>query len=283
MWRLPVGTITAVTLATLAAVAPLSAAEDFDCNDRYTGPSTGRVIAPPPMVPKAPSGFDIAFDGDGVSVIRDSIRYHVNGPMGALELRAERPEDGETGTAFTPTKEGHYIVSATWTRYDCKDIGRQTTAAGAAPEVGFEVVHGKDPGGTYWTTKRRRRSGWGHVLPGDAALHVGPKCPPDEIATKDPLRIDLYWTTNGRSPTHRSRHVGVRSTQGCWGGRSVRTRDFRSKSVNAGASGVHAFIDAFEPAFVKVLAEIHSGDRLVYEKHATIKRSRTGMKVVARF
>ncbi|MEA2425679.1 MAG: hypothetical protein QOH13_2089 [Thermoleophilaceae bacterium] len=269
-----------VAATMLAAVIPSTAAVgDADCTTRFTEPSTGHIDVSPgfPTVTGIDVGFALMPDGNSDAMIWDSVHFQVDGPAGHADVKAY---DDRGSGRYTPAKEGHYTVSATWTRYDCSDIGRQTTTTGSAPAVGFDVVAGQRPKARFSTTKRRRtvfnHNGVHQVTPGDAALHVMAACPRDEVASHEPLTIDLYWTTDGRPATHSSRNVRTRAATGCYSSKTTRTKDFNSPKLNASASGEGAFIDVYEPLRVNVLAEVHSGSTLVGSKRAAFRRSSTG-------
>jgi hypothetical protein len=271
--------------AVLAVLGSSSSAQDPDCTNRFSGPSSGQIRVDPDsgVVTGTDVGFALALDGNTDAMIWDSVRYQVDGPSGRVEVK---PYDDRGNASFKPSKQGRHSVGATWTRYDCADSGRQTTTTGGAPAVPFDVVAGQRPGARFWTTRRPRRvfnhGGVRRVTPADAALHVMAKCPRDEVATHEPLTIDLYWTTNGRAASHSSRHVGTRGATGCYSSKNTRTEAFNSGKLNADASGEGAFIDVFEPLQVNVLVEVHSGAALVAARRATFRRSSTGERVQVR-
>src|SRR3954447_26582669 len=237
----------AVSFALLLIPTALSssAVGEDTCTNRFTEPSTGRVDVSPnfPVVTGTEMGFALMPQGNADAMQWNTVRFHVDGPGGSVDI----PASDERGNAqYKPPKEGHYTVSATWTRYDCGDIGRQTTTGGSAPPSGFDVVAGERPGATFATTRRPRRTS-AHI-PGDASVNVHAACPRDEVATHEALRVDLYWTTNGRPATTRSvRHVWTRAATGCYSATYTHSKFYGSKSLNAGASGEGAFIDVFEP------------------------------------
>jgi hypothetical protein len=274
-----------VVLAVAGLVAALGsspAVGDPDCTNRFTEPSTGHIDVSPgfPVVAGTAVGFQLLPDGNNDAMIWDSVVFHIDGPSGPVDVKTH---DSRGGGEYKPPKQGNYTARATWTRYDCGDPGRQTTAAGSATAASFEVVAGQRPSARFWTTKRARRV-WGHnrTVPGDAALHVMAACPRDEVASHDPLTVDLYWTTNGRRPTHSSRHVGSRAATGCYSSKTTRTKGYFSASLNADASGAGAFIDVYEPLRADVLVEIHSGGVLVASRRAAFRRSNTGEGVTVR-
>jgi hypothetical protein len=115
--------------------------------------------------------------------------------------------------------------------------------------------------------------------PGDASVAVLVKCPPDEVATHEELRVDVYWTTGGRPASHASKHVWTRMGKGCWGDVSTRSKPFDSKLLHASGSGQSASIDVFEPLRVDALIEVRSGGAIVVAKRAKFRPSRTGESV----
>src|SRR4051794_30426395 len=268
--------IAVVAAIAVALTASGSAVGDETCNQRFTGPDSGTVnVNLTEVVTGTEIGFGLMPDGNTDAMQWDTVVFHVTGP----ETRDVHGD--ENGAAqYTPTHEGTFTVNATWTRVDCADIGRRTTTSGTSRSATFNVVHGQQPGGSYSTTKRPRNSA-AHI-PGDASLQARAKCPPYEIATHEPMRVDIYWTTNGRPANHSSRHVWTLGPTGCSSNRFKRSKDFLSKALNAGASGQGAFIDVFEPLKADVLAEVHSGDTLVSARRAKFRRSRTGMSVVVK-
>src|SRR4051794_13264756 len=269
----------AVSFALLLIPTALSSSAigDDTCTNRFTEPSTGRVDVSPDfaVVTGTAMGFTLMPQGNADAMQWNTVLFHVNGPGGSVDI----PASDDNGNAqYKPPKEGHYTVSATWTRYDCGDIGRQTTIGGSAPASTFDVGAGERPRATFATTRRPRRTS-AHI-PGDASVNVHAACPRDELATHEPIRVDLYWTTNGRPATTRSvRHVWTRGATGCYSEKYTRSKDYLSKSLNASASGDGAAIDVFEPLRADVLIEVHSGDVLVAAKRASFRRSRTGMGV----
>jgi hypothetical protein len=264
----------------LAALGSSSAAlGDETCTNRFTEPSTGHITVDPDfgVVTGTTMSLQVLPDGNNDAMIWDSVVFHIAGPSGAVDVKTSNDSGGG---AYKPTAEGHYTVAATWTRYDCGDPGRQTTTTGSAPAVPFDVVHGQRPGARFSTTKRPRRNlGQGHIQPGDATLTVIAACPRDEVATHEPLTIDIYWTTSGHPATHSSRHVRSRGTTGCYSTKSTRTKDFNSERLNASASGETAFIDVYEPLRADVLVEVRSGTVVVGARRAKFRRSRTGQGV----
>jgi hypothetical protein len=269
--------VVVVLAAFLAALPSPAALGDADCTNRFTEPSSGHVTIEPGfgVVTGTNMYLQLMPDGNSDAMIWDSVRFHVDGPSTA-DVPAS---DGRGGGFYTPSKEGHYTVTGTWMRYDCGDPGRQTTTTGSTPPAPFDVIPGERPGATFSTTKRVRHkfshNGLKHTTPGDAALHVQAKCPRDEVATHEPLRVDLYWTTNGSKASHSSRHVGSRSATGCYSSKSTHMKSYSAK-LNASASGTGGFIDVFEPLVVNVLVEVHSGTALVAARRAVFRRSSTG-------
>jgi hypothetical protein len=266
----------------LAALGSSAAVGDPNCTTQFTEPSTGHIDVSPGfgVVTGTAVGFQALPDGNTDAMIWDSVVFHVDGPSGPVDVKAF---DDRGSGQYKPSKQGNYTVTATWTRYDCADPGRQTTTTGTTPAASFEVVAGQRPSARFWTTKRARRV-WGHdrTVPGDAALHVMAACPRDEVASHEPLTVDLYWTTNGRQATHSSRHVGTRAATGCYSSKTTRTKGYFSAKLNADASGEGAFIDVYEPLRADVLVEIHSGGLLVAARRAAFRRSKTGQGVTVR-
>jgi hypothetical protein len=263
-------------LCTLVAMTSSTAAlGDETCTNRYTEPSTGRVdVDGSGSVTGTSIGFQLVPQGSSDAMQLDTIVFHVNGPDGAKDIQADR----YLTARYTPASTGHFTVTATWTRYDCADIGRETYTNGSTPESAFEITAGVDPAGARYSTTKRPRVPSFHA-PGDAAVQVQVKCPDDAVATHDPVRVDVYWTTNGRPATHSSKRVWTRGAQGCWSNRFTRSKPYTSARLNAAASGVGAQIDVFEPLKADVLIEVHSGSKLVSSKRARFRRTSTGMGV----
>jgi len=270
----------AVVVVSLAGMLGSSSTALGDDCQQPLGPASGHVSVDPTFatVTGTQVALGMTFDGNGDGLIADSFRFHITGPDGAVkDLKADR----YYAAYYTTQQVGHHTVTATWTYYDCGDSLAQTTATGSAAPTPFDTVIGeRATGGVFSTTRRPRRKIYAtQTQPGDAALHVGVKCPREEVARHEPVRVDLYWTTNGHPATHSSRHIWNRSSDGCHSDTKLtNSRNSYSKSLNAGASG-GIFIDVFEPLRADVLVEIHAGDALIASKRAKFRRSKTGMGV----
>src|SRR4051794_11650208 len=67
--------------------------------------------------------------------VAGSLRFHVDGPSGTLDL----PEEGDSmGAGFTPAATGTWSAYATWSQIDCSDP--DTTNQGQTPTIQFPIL-----------------------------------------------------------------------------------------------------------------------------------------------
>ena len=270
----PLAVLVLAAVATLGGPAPASG----ECLPAFAG----HVVVDPsaPAVTGTSIGLALEFESNADSLVQGSIRFEVTRPDGT---KATLEADRYQGATFSGSQLGRYTVVATWSRYECDGLSGGTTTGSTAP-VSFDAIDGQPPKvQRFWIIKRPREHQFGGTQPGFAIVRAVVASPDKRVAAHGPVRVDIYWTTNGRPATHASKHVWREDRPPATEfGQATYTfsKDLNSKLVLGLGRG--AALKVFEPARVDALIEVHFRDTLIGARRVVFRPSRNGESATLR-
>lgn len=263
------GLATGCALALSLAIAPPAAAQG-SCEGSTPNPPTTDphvTISGIPATAGNELGLGFARTGGG-DIVPGSMHYAVDGPAGP----ASPTPDRYFAAQYTPPVAGAYSVTAQWREYACADYRPGEYRDVTTPAATFTTAAVKTPTVTVRTVSRPKVAN----APGHSTLEAFLNCPPRRRSDRTPTVLAVYYTTNGRAPTHASQRTVLDVPDGCWGGTRLRPRNVSAGRVRIAISRALIAFEVTAPGRADVLMEISYGGRLLKSVRARFRPSQTG-------